>query len=938
MQSRDGGMQTQIRKKKFNNFLFWNCANGVFNKKLSIEKYISFYEPCILFVSECEITPDHMLELLKIPGYRLDISKTLESRGKGRILAFVKTGMELFRRNDLELQFNDILVYSSKDITVAGVYCGFKNYEPGSVTSNLERLLINLRLVCDKNSKVMIGGDFNVDPTRQDKKSKLVELWQTDCGLDQLVTDITRIREVNGSLQQSMIDLIFTKDLENVSVTPVNSEVSDHCLMVANTKIKADVKIKFHKQIIVDWRNFDPLKMCQDLKTNLEDVGHNDSINRFDRDLSIAILTSMNEMIPKRVIHVRRDTDVVNYHIEAVKKKRDRLLKKARKTNNPSIMVTVKELNAVIKSVVKRERDRIIKNKMKNSSAKTFWNTVNGLLGKGTNDDGISVLGPDGLPLSEEDAAQAFCDFFRNKVDNLIKVNPIPDKPPVINFPGISHFSHDEIRAALESFKPKKSAGPDEIPLIILKLCYSTLEDHIKHLFDLITERGRIPINWKTARLKPIFKKGNETKVENYRPISNLNSISKLFERCLLNRISALDTDGPNQHGFKPGHSTTTAAIELQDYIADNLDKGKKCLVYSTDLSAAFDLIRPGLFVEKARRVIPDEGIIGLMYEFITDRKAYVEIGNSCSTTFNFPAGCPQGSTLGPKIFNIYCNDLHSHITDGKLVTYADDSYVLVSADNHSELLNKTKTIMMEHLNWLKVNGMVCNVDKTEMMILDSDSPITIEVDGRELKSLKEMKVLGMVFDSKLNWTSQVNNVISRTNRMLHGLRKIRRFLNTEQTKQVVTAFYFSVLYYGLEVWFHRHLAFHLKQKVRSAHYRALRLIHGDKPRDQLDQEGKRATPDEWANYAAAKLLSRMIHLQAPSRLLASTMTTSYSARRQQGRLFFYDSSTKKIGRQCLKNRLGCVSKQMKFDWLEAGNKNSNMLRINLKRCFFSYM
>ena len=929
-------MQTQTLKKKLNNFLFWNCASGVFSKKSSIEKYIAFYEPCIIFVSECDVSPDHMHDLLKIPGYRLDISKTRESRGKGRVMAYVRSGMGFSRRNDLEHQFNDILVYSSKDITIVGVYCGFKTYENESVISNLERLLTNLRLICDRNHNVMIGGDFNVDPSRQDKKSKLVELWQTDCGLEQLVTDITRTRDVNGLLQQSMIDLIFTKDLDNVTVSTVESEVSDHSLMIAKTEIKTDVKIKFQKQIIVDWRNFDHTKMSQDLKCNLEGVALGNAIDRFDRDLSIAILTSMNEMIPKRVIHLRRDTDVVNYHIEAVKKKRDRLIKKARKTNSSSIMATVKELNKVIKLVVKRERDRIIKNKMKNSSAKTFWSTVNGLLGRGKNDEEITLLGEDDLPLSEEDVAQAFSDFFLNKVENLIKVNPIPDIPQCIKFPGIIPFSREEIRQALESFKPKKSSGPDEIPLIVLKLCYNALEDHIKHLFDLISESGKIPQNWKMARLKPIFKKGDETKVQNYRPISNLNSISKLFERCLLNRVSTFDTDGPNQHGFKPGHSTTTAAVELQEYIADALDRNKQCLVYSTDLSAAFDLIRPGLFVEKARQVIPDEGLISLMYEFITDRKAYVEIGHSTSTTFSFPAGCPQGSTLGPKVFNIYCNDLYEHITDGKLISYADDSYVVVVANDRNELLNKTRTVMTNHLKWLKDNGMVCNVDKTEMMILDDNSPVTIEVDGRTLTSLSEMKVLGLTFDSQLTWSSQVKGVIKRTNRMLHGLRRIRRFLNTEQARQVVTAYYFSVLYYGLEVWFHRHLAFHLKQKIRSAHYRALRLVHGDKSREQLDQEGKRATPDELANFAVAKLISRMVHLQAPTRLLASSLMNSYSVRRQPGRLFFYDASARKIGRQCLKNRLGCISKQMKFNWTMA--KNSDVIRVNLKRCFFSYV
>ncbi len=111
------------------------------------------------------------------------------------------------------------------------------------------------------------------------------------------------------------------------------------------------------------------------------------------------------------------------------------------------------------------------------------------------------------------------------------------------------------MREALKTFKPKKSSGPDKIPLLIIKTCYDVLEHVILKLFNLIVTSGTIPDTWRLA------KKGDRFKIENYRLISNLNSISKLFERCLLNRLNDA-TDGPNQHGFKNGHSTMTAALD----------------------------------------------------------------------------------------------------------------------------------------------------------------------------------------------------------------------------------------------------------------------------------------------------------------------------------------------------------------------------------------
>ncbi len=115
---------------------------------------------------------------------------------------------------------------------------------------------------------------------------------------------------------------------------------------------------------------------------------------------------------------------------------------------------------------------------------------------------------------------------------------------------------------------------------------------------------------------------------------------------------------------------------------------------------------------------------------------------------------------------------------------------------------------------------MVCNIGKTEMMLLGNEEKDSfhLDVDGTRIMPQKTIKVLGVTFDSDLKWTTQVEKTVKRTSRMLHGLKCIRKFLNAEQAKSVMTAYYFSSLYYGIEIWFHRGLSFHLKQKIRSAH------------------------------------------------------------------------------------------------------------------------
>ncbi len=181
---------------------------------------------------------------------------------------------------------------------------------------------------------------------------------------------------------------------------------------------------------------------------------------------------------------------------------------------------------------------------------------------------------------------------------------------------------------------------------------------------------------------------------------------------------------------------------------------------------------------------------------------------------FKFPAGCPQGSTLGPKVFNIYCNDLHE-VVDGHLISYADDSYVVLSSSNVSSLVQRSEEVIQKHLEWLSSNGMVCNTDKTEVMLLGSDGAdeIEIRVGQNHVKSSQSLKVLGIMFDRTLSWNVQVSSAISKSNRMFHGLKGLKKLLNPDQMRQAVTAFYFSTLYHGMEVWFHRGLSFRLNSE-----------------------------------------------------------------------------------------------------------------------------
>jgi len=192
-----------------------------------------------------------------------------------------------------------------------------------------------------------------------------------------------------------------------------------------------------------------------------------------------------------------------------------------------------------------------------------------------------------------------------------------------------------------------------------------------------VAKKG-MPNPWRTARVLPLFKSGNKLDVSNYRPISNLASFSKLYEKMLLKRLNeeTAGLEGSSQHGFRPNHSTVTACLELQSVISEALDDGKYAMVYSIDMSAAFDLLRRDILLHELRtRGNLSEGLLFLISDFLDGRKMKTEVDGKLSGEHELKVGCVQGSTLGPRLFTIYCGGLPTLIKADHYVTYADDIF-----------------------------------------------------------------------------------------------------------------------------------------------------------------------------------------------------------------------------------------------------------------------
>ncbi|XP_055603989.1 uncharacterized protein LOC129752227 [Uranotaenia lowii] len=281
-----------------------------------------------------------------------------------------------------------------------------------------------------------------------------------------------------------------------------------------------------------------------------------------------------------------------------------------------------------------------------------------------------------------------------------------------INLP-VPYFTIQEIYEKLSAVDPTKGAGPDNIPPAFLKLCAAPLAAPICRVLNRsITERS-FPRAWKIAAISPIHKSGNVHSVENYRPISILNSISKIFEVLMHERIYAAVKSliCEAQHGFVKQRSTVTNLMCYVSSLSDCMEKGCQVDSIYIDFAKAFDRVPHKILIEKLDRIGFPDWALDWIASYLNDRHAFTKVNSSRSRTFAIPSGVPQGSHLGPLLFIIFVNDLCATLQSDTLM-YADDLKLFRKIVSTVDCLALQADIVSLE-NWCRMNGMEANAKKS---------------------------------------------------------------------------------------------------------------------------------------------------------------------------------------------------------------------------------
>ena len=334
-----------------------------------------------------------------------------------------------------------------------------------------------------------------------------------------------------------------------------------------------------------------------------------------------------------------------------------------------------------------------------------------------------------------------------------------------------------EVIDVIKSLKNKDSSGYDGISNNILKHCVKDISKPLTSIFNLSLETGVFPDRFKFAIVQLIHKKGDKTKLTNYRPISLLTSCSKILETIMFNRLyQYVHTNGilaPEQFGFRKGTHIEKAIFTLTNSILSPLNLRHQIGGIFCDLSKAFDCINHEILLAKLHYY----GIRGVSLNwfksYITNRRQKVKIKSQNQKQESWCKWeiiknvVPQGSILGPLLFIIYVNDLPYSINQfARPVLYADDTSVLVTAKNLEDLHIKIDHILYHITEWFSFNGLTLNMEKTTIIKFCSNhsqnNPHQSSPDNNTITEVTNTNFLGLELDNNMNWKKHVIKILPK--------------------------------------------------------------------------------------------------------------------------------------------------------------------------------
>lgn len=696
-----------------------------------------------------------------------------------------------------------------------------------------------------KNKFVICIGDFNLDiNTNSEYSDKYSEVY-SGLGFNNLMTGsiYTRVTETSSSC----IDHILYRNNRPLNIRPfvIDSFITDHRsigLTIGYPTHLSDIKDP-HVTYVTDYDRVNSILENEAWTTVYSANNVSNAFNCFVDILRSAVNLSKKQL-PNNKNKMRKLKPWISNGLCIAIKHRDKMWKKVKTHPNDIILMQrYKSFKSKIERWVKEAKlnyyTQLFEKNRNNNKAQ--WKIINELSGnKRCASNEIKIRVNNDLICDQKLVADEFNMFFSNVSSSLSLSMPdvLTDhfnlnrmffmRKTIKNSVFLYPVTEIELNNLILKLERNKAPGSDGVDSVLVKNISKHIIPVLVYIFNKSLSEGEFPKSLKLAHVVPIFKKGSEELLTNYRPISLLSVFSKLLEKImkirLLDFLNSVHFFSNSQFGFREGMNTEAALNRFIGELHNHINDNNFVTGIFLDLQKAFDTVDHTILLFKLHQSGIRGGVLNWFKSYLSGREQYVSIGSSKSSIREIKSGVPQGSVLGPILFLIFVNDLYNGPLKGHITAFADDTAISYAAITINELKLNIEHDMRWLWLWFSCNKLYVNVQKSCLVnfsyfrSFNFNNPIkfhsynctdTILCSCTSFPQSTCVKYLGLLIDERLNWKEHINYL---KNYLLMFLRKFYylRLLCPDQVLcQVYHAFVNSKLDYGIAFWMSTYITYY---------------------------------------------------------------------------------------------------------------------------------
>lgn len=780
----------------------------------------------VIGVTETRIRNANFTFNPSIPGYNFEFVPTpLSAGGVGM---YIDTN---FRYNVIEKNSNEAfqalwieIHFSNKANIICGVIYRQHN-SPESFHKYFDETIENLSA---SGKHIYIMGDTNINLLHSSSCNYAQNFL---CSLQSfgLIPTIDKPTRVHNN-SASLIDNIFTNKLDDeITSGNVISDISDHftqfCIMRSpGTKLRSR-----EKRYIRDYSHFSEDNFLRDLS----DVKWQDLTSEREQNVDKLFSTFYNKL-----------NKVVNRHapFKPISKRKMKTLLKPWITKG--IRKSIRTKNKLL-ALGDREQYKLYRNKISNltrlskklyfhqyfqdniNNAKKTWEGINNLINRRKKSrKTISAIKRQDNHLSYDPLEYTnilnshFASVGQKLASNIPKSNKTFSQYLTnLNYSGSFSFEPvlpRDIEIEIFKIPSNKTHGLYSCPTRLLKSAGHIIAVPLASIINISVEKGVFPTKLKHAKITPVFKDGDETDPNNYRPISLLSIFNRIFEKVMCDQLKRFMNKHnilyESQYGFRENRSTEHAILDIVNKIQKNMGRGMFSCGIFIDLKKAFDTVDHSILLQKLHHY----GIRGIIndwfHSYLYERTQSTQIGPHISKKEKTLSGVPQGSVLGPLLFLIYINDIYNASSKLAFYLFADDTNLLYADKNLKSLESVINVELINICDWLNANKLSLNIQKTNFVIFHPyQKRLNYEVnlkifDNRinkfiSLERKDYVKYLGVLIDGNLSWKYHICHVASKVSRNIGIIARLRHFTPSATLHNIYRSLISPYLSYGLSAW-----------------------------------------------------------------------------------------------------------------------------------------